>query len=113
MKQKDVPILQYPWSYEIGPFSQSFYEEETSWIDTDYQFMSESTRKKYKKHGLAEATSYMFPAASTIEQIRPIARFMVWLTLYDDYYEVCPVNKLIDIRNHIMDIMMGEKPKSD
>ncbi|MGG5207686.1 terpene synthase family protein [Chryseobacterium sp. MIQD13] len=112
-KQKNVPILQYPWPYEIGPFSQSFYEEECSWIDTDYQFMSETTRSKYKKHGLAEAASFMFPAASSKEQLRPIARFMVWLTLYDDYHEVCPVNELAGIRDHIMDVMMGQKPRPD
>lgn len=112
MKQQDVPVLQYPWPYEIGPFSQSFYEEQNNWIDTDYQFMSEVTRTQYKKHGLVEAASYMFPAASTKEQIRPIARFMVWLTLFDDYYELCPVDKLADIRDHIMDIMLGEKPKA-
>ncbi|WP_449400930.1 terpene synthase family protein [Chryseobacterium wanjuense] len=38
---------------------------------------------------------------------------MIWLTLYDDYHEVCPVNKLADIRDHIMDIMMGASPKPD
>jgi len=114
MKQQDVPVLQYPWPYEIGPFSQSFYEEQSSWLDDDYQFMSEPTRTKYKKHGLVEAASYMFPAASTKEQIRPIARFMVWLTLYDDFHEVCPVKELAGIRDHIMDIMMGEAvPKPD
>jgi len=113
MKQKDAPILQYPWPYEIGPFAESFYEEERDWINTDYQFMSEATRTKYKKHGLVQATSYMFPSATSIEQIRPIARFMVWLTLYDDYYELCPVHELAGIRDHIMDVMMGHKPKSD
>ncbi|WP_312994681.1 hypothetical protein [Chryseobacterium flavum] len=60
MKQKDVPVLQYPWPYEIGPFSQLFYEEQNDWIDTDYVFMSEITRTKYKKHGLVEAASFMF-----------------------------------------------------
>ncbi|PWN71957.1 hypothetical protein C1631_004900 [Chryseobacterium phosphatilyticum] len=113
MKQQDIPVLQYPWVYEIGPFSQSFYEEEADWIDTDYQFMSQATRTKYKKHGLVEAASYMFPAASTKEQMRPIARFMVWLTLFDDYYELCPVDKLADVRDYIMDIMRGADPKPD
>ncbi|SEN71766.1 hypothetical protein SAMN04488505_11275 [Chitinophaga rupis] len=113
MKQKDVPVLQYPWPYEIGPFSESFNEEEINWIDTDYTFMSEATRRKYKGHGLAQATSYMFPGATSIEHIRPIARFMVWLTLYDDYYEVCPVNELADIRDHIIEIMLGGNPGPD
>lgn len=113
MKQKDVPVLQYPWPYEIGPFSQLFYEEQNDWIDTDYVFMSEITRTKYKKHGLVEAASFMFPAANTKEHIRPMARFMVWLTLFDDYHELCPVNKLAPIRDHVMDIMMGAKPNPD
>lgn len=33
---------------------------------------------------------------------------MVWLTLYDDYYEVCPVHELAGISNHIMDVMIGQ-----
>ncbi|WP_165790569.1 hypothetical protein [Chryseobacterium sp. MYb7] len=58
MKQQDVSILQYPWPYEIGPFFQSFYEEQSDWIDTDYLFLSEAARTKYKKHSLMEAASY-------------------------------------------------------
>ncbi|PUZ25511.1 hypothetical protein DCC81_14600 [Chitinophaga parva] len=113
MKQKDVPVLQYPWPYEVGPFAESFNQEEINWIDTDYTFMSETTRRKYKGHGLAQATSYMFPGARSIEQIRPIARFMIWLTLYDDYHEICPVNELAGIRDHIIAVMLGENPRPD
>ncbi len=113
MKQQDGPILQYPWPHEVAPFSQSFYQEQNDWIDKDYQFLSEATRAKYRKHNLVEAASYMFPSVTTIEQMRPLARFELWLTVYDDYYELCPVNKLADIRDHIMDIMMGAKPKPD
>ncbi|MBS0029254.1 terpene synthase family protein [Chitinophaga sp. 22321] len=109
----ESPIPKYPWPYFIGRFSEEFYEEENNWIDTDYTFMSEGTREKYKRHGLAQATSYMFPACTTMEQIRPIARFMVWLTLYDDYHEVCPVHELAGIRDHIMDVMLGEAPRPD
>ncbi|HWV74123.1 MAG TPA: hypothetical protein VN040_20535 [Pseudosphingobacterium sp.] len=38
---------------------------------------------------------------------------MVWLTLYDDYYELCPVKKLTSIRDHTMDVMLGGTPKPD
>lgn len=94
MKQNDLPILQYTWLYEVSSFVDSFYEEQIEWIETDYQFMSESTRTKYKKHDLVEAVSYMFPDTTGKEQIRPIAKFMVWLTLHHDYYEVCPLSLL-------------------
>ncbi|MCQ9639391.1 hypothetical protein MP478_08305 [Chryseobacterium sp. WG14] len=113
MKQKDISVLQYPWPYEIGPFSQSFYEEQNGWIDTDYLFMSEVARTKYKNQGLVETASYMFPAASSKELVRPMARFIVWLTLFDDYHKLCPVHQLADIRDHIMDVMMGQKPRAD
>lgn len=113
MKQKDVPALQYPWPYEVGPFSESFDEEQNDWLDTDYTFMSAATRLKYKRHGLVQAASYMFPGATSVKQIRPIARFMIWLTLCDDYYEVCPVNEWAGIRDHIMNIMLGEDPRPD
>lgn len=113
MKQSDVPILQYPWAYKIAPFAELFYEEQNDWIDKDYQFMSEGTRIKYKRHGLVQAASYMFPATQSMEQMRPIARFMVWLTLYDDYFELCPVKELAPIRDHIIDVMLGEDPRPD
>ncbi|MCQ9637613.1 terpene synthase family protein [Chryseobacterium sp. WG23] len=113
MKQKDISVLQYPWPYEIGPFSQSFYEEQNGWIDTDYLFMSEVARTKYKNQGLVETASYMFPAASSKELVRPMARFIVWFTLFDDYHKLCPVHQLVDIRDYIMDVMMGQKPKAD
>lgn len=103
----------YPWPYEVGPFANDFNEEQAQWIDTDYTFMSERTREKYKRHGLAEATSWMFPAADTRELLRPMVRFMIWLTLYDDYYEVCPVHELAVIRDHIMDVMMGAAPRTN
>lgn len=110
-KEFKAPVPKYPWSYFIGPFAESFYDEERQWIDTDYTFMSGPTRERYKRHGLVQAASYMFPAAKTMEQLRPIARFMVWLTLYDDYYEVCPVDELEHIRDHIMDVMLGKAPE--
>lgn len=113
MKQKDVPVLQYPWPYEVGPFAASFNEEQDDWINTDYIFMSALTRSKYKGHGLVQAASYMFPAVTSMKQMRPIARFMVWLTLFDDYHEVCPVNELAGIRDHIRNVMLGEAPRPD
>jgi hypothetical protein len=35
---------------------------------------------------------------------------MVWLTLFDDYYEFCPVNELVPIRDHMVNIILGEEP---
>lgn len=113
MKTINVPIPKYPWPYLVGPFVESFTQDEIDWYDTDFTFMSEATREKYKKHGLAQATSYMFPGADTIEKIRPICRFMIWLTLYDDYYELCPVDELAVIRDRIMEVMLGASLKPD
>ncbi|BAP31002.1 uncharacterized protein CHSO_1965 [Chryseobacterium sp. StRB126] len=111
MKQSDIPVLQYSWAYKVAPFAESFYNEQNDWIDTDYQFISETTRTKYKRTNLVQAASYMFPATKTMEQMRPIARFMVWLTLYEDYYELCPVKELASVRDDIMNVMLGEDPR--
>ncbi|TZF93505.1 hypothetical protein FW781_17580 [Chryseobacterium panacisoli] len=111
MKQLDIPVLQYSWAYKVAPFAESFYEEQNDWIDRDYQFMPEATRIKYKRNNLIQAASYMFPATKTMEQMRPIARFMVWLTLYEDYYELCPVKELASVRDDIMNVMLGDNPR--
>ena len=112
-QQVNIPVPHYPWPYAVGPFAGSFNEEEIQWIDTDYTFMSEDTRKMYKKHALAEATSYMFPAAGKMELLRPFVRFMLWLTIFDDYYELCPLHELRGIRDHVMDVMLGAPPEKD
>ncbi|ALR30925.1 hypothetical protein ATE47_10460 [Chryseobacterium sp. IHB B 17019] len=103
----------YPWPYIASPHRDSLQDEEIFWYDTDFTFMSKATREKYKRHGLASAAAYMSPTTTDLSRLRPITLLMIWMTLFDDYYEFCPKDKLEPIRDHIINIILGKQPDSD
>lgn len=114
MRKKNNQLMPtYPWAFIASPLVDSLLEEEVVWYDTDYTFMSVATREKYKRHGLAAAAAYMSPTTTDVARLRPIARLMIWLTLFDDYYEFCPISELVPIRDHMVNILLGEEPRPD
>ncbi|NML39982.1 hypothetical protein HHL17_22465 [Chitinophaga sp. G-6-1-13] len=111
-RELNIPVLQYPWPTIPAPYPDYFAKEEAGWLDADYTFMAEEAVRKYKGHCLADGASYMAPTTINIDHLRPMARFFLWLTLYDDYYELWPVKRLAEERDRIIDIMLGESPKA-
>ncbi|WP_257667927.1 terpene synthase family protein [Parapedobacter tibetensis] len=114
MKTKfKAPIPKYPWPYSQSPLTGRLAEEGLFWYDTDYDFLSPSTHDKYKnRHQLVSAAEHMSCTTTNVDHLRPIARVMIWLTIFDDYYELCPVSEMLVIRDHLVAILLGETPKS-
>jgi hypothetical protein len=110
-RKLNMPVLRYPWPTIPPAHPEYFTEEEKNWLDTDYTFLPEEAVRKIKGHCLANGASYMAPTTTNTDHLRPIARFFLWLTLYDDYYELWPVKKLAIERDRIIDIILGETPK--
>ncbi|MFA6060267.1 MAG: terpene synthase family protein [Taibaiella sp.] len=108
-----MPRLRYPWPFVPPAHPYYFTEEERGWLETDYMFMSEQAVEKIKGHNLANGASYMAPTTTNIDHLRPIARFFLWLTLYDDYYERWPVEKVAIERDRIVSVILGETPRPD
>jgi hypothetical protein len=103
----------YPWPSLNSPFVDQLFEETQVWYDEDYTFLSPETLKKYKRMKLHDAATRMSPRTKTIDQLRPVVRYMVWVTVFDDYYECCPNDEFDVVRERIFEVMMGAEPRAE
>ncbi len=110
-KQLNVPMPVYPWPTAQSPFVGTFYEEENDWYDQDYQFLSPAARASYKKQRLVDVGPFMVPTVTDREKVRPVARFVIYMTVTDDYAELLPVKEIAAFRDRIFEVMMGDDPR--
>ncbi|MDP9960576.1 terpene synthase family protein [Chryseobacterium lathyri] len=108
-----IPKPAYPWPTVYSPISETFYKEENTWYDTDYGFMSPESIKRYKKQRLVQVGAFMSPTTSDRDIFRPIGRFAVYVTTFDDYVELMPLEELKVFRDRIFEVMTGEDPQPE
>jgi hypothetical protein len=113
MKQSEVPVPQYPWPTLTSPFAESDFPEEKEWYDSEYTFLSKETREKYKGHILAKCSAWMVPALSDRKSLLMVSRYLNYHTVFDDYFELCPVDKAKAYRDHLVEIVLGKQPNPD
>ncbi|RNL93382.1 hypothetical protein ED312_02745 [Sinomicrobium pectinilyticum] len=112
-KQFEVPMPVYPWATPQSPLSGIFYEEESNWYDQDYQFLSPKARETYKKMRLVDVGSYMAPTILDKEKVLSLSRYVIYMTVTDDYVEILPVKEIAAFRDRIFEVMMGDDPKPE
>ncbi|MBB4807206.1 hypothetical protein HNP38_002510 [Chryseobacterium defluvii] len=105
-----IPKPSYPWPTIKSPISETFYEEECNWYDTDYLFMNPESLKKYKKQRIVQVGAFMSPTTVDRDQLRPIGRFAVYITTFDDYVELMPLEELKIFRDRIFEVMTNQDP---
>ncbi|HWV74124.1 MAG TPA: hypothetical protein VN040_20540 [Pseudosphingobacterium sp.] len=52
----------------------------------------------------------MNPTYDRAERIRPCVRLMIYITTFDDYFELTPVKELKLIADRVYEVMIGEDP---
>ncbi|MGS2762232.1 terpene synthase family protein [Sinomicrobium sp. M5D2P9] len=112
-KAIQIPKPTYPWPTIQSPLSGTFYEEENNWYDQDYQFLSSEALARYKKMRLVDVGPYMVPTITDRDKVRAIARFVIYMTITDDYVELLPVAEIEAFRDRIFDVMMGDEPRPE
>lgn len=112
MKQElIVPRPKYPWPTIISPLTYALDEEEKTWYDNDYSnFLPAESIKRYKRQNLVQDAAYMSPTTTNLDHLRPIGRFMIYITVFDDTFEVTPLKEFIPVRDRVFEVMMGEDP---
>ncbi|MFA6060271.1 MAG: hypothetical protein WC756_18870 [Taibaiella sp.] len=114
MKKKiSISTPTYPWPTLYSPISETFYEEESRWYDEDYDFMSPESIKRYKKQRIVQVGAFMAPTTIDRDRFRPIGRFAVYVTTFDDYVELMPLHDLEILRDRVFEVMIGDDPRSD
>lgn len=105
-----VPKCYYPWPTVNSPIATAFDEEEMTWWDNDYTFISEEGVRRCKKQRMSQVATYMNPTCDNIVLMRPCVRLMIYITTFDDFFALTPVNELMPIANRVYEVMLGEAP---
>ncbi|KFF12442.1 hypothetical protein IW15_12915 [Chryseobacterium soli] len=108
-----LPQCRYPWVTINSPIANSFDDEEKVWYDNDYTFISEEGIKRCKPQFLSRVATYMNPTCDSMERMRPCARLMIYITIFDDFFGMTPAKELETIANRVYEVMMGEDPRED
>lgn len=112
-KEFKVPKPVYPWTTLQSPFAGTLYEEENSWYDQDYQFLSKEAMARYKKMRLVDVGPFMVPAATEKDRVLHATRFAIYMTVTDDYVELLPIKEIAAFRDRIFEVMMGDDPRPE
>lgn len=108
-----VPKCYYPWETVNSPIANAFDEEELVWYDEDYIFMTEEGVKRSKPQVLSRVATYMNPTCDNIEHMRPCARLMNYITIFDDYFGLTPAKELKTLADRVYEVMMSEDPRPE
>ncbi|GAA0522986.1 terpene synthase family protein [Chitinophaga japonensis] len=109
----NVPKPVYPWPVFQSPFVGAFNEEECNWYDEDYQFLSPEARARYKENRLADVGAFMVPTVTDRDKVRAVARFVIYMTVTDDYVELLPLKEIAAFRDRVFEVMMGDEPRPE
>jgi hypothetical protein len=108
-----VPRCYYPWPTIDSPIANAFDEEELVWYDEDYAYMTEEGVKRSKPQVLSRVATYMHPTCDNIQHMRPCARLMNYITLFDDYFGLTPAKELKALADRVYEVMMSEDPRPE
>lgn len=103
----------YPWADEISSHGELIRKEADEWYDSAYTFLSAETKEKYKQLQLHIAAARMTSEAAVIpgEYLRPCNRWMIWIAVFNDTYELCTVKEMEEIRIQMVSVFRGRNPE--
>lgn len=108
-----VPRCYYPWPTIQSPIANAFDEEEIEWLENDYNFIPEAGRNKIRRQFLSRVATYMNPTCDDLDRMRPCARLMDYITIFDDYFGLTPAKELKSIADRVYQVMLNEDPRPD
>ncbi|MER6912561.1 hypothetical protein ABT354_12900 [Streptomyces sp. NPDC000594] len=110
-----VPVLSYPWPEAVSPLEhdEALRREELSWLAEFYAELPAADRERYGRQGLSLGAAAMFPYVGDLARMRPIARYMLWLAIWDDHHESGTAAELTAVCDRAVEIMRGAEPAAD
>lgn len=104
------PVPGYPFVNLISPLADLMVKNVNHWIDTSYQLFSVPAREKYRQMNIGTLAALCFPRVASNRNMEPLARWILWGIMLDDYYEPCSIQELQVIRQQLMGILEGSQP---
>ncbi|RAJ82316.1 terpene synthase family protein [Chitinophaga dinghuensis] len=109
MERVNYPKPRYPFPGLMNPHADMVKTATDNWIDERYQFLPKQMQMKYKLSNFGYITARCLPDIHDFQKFEPCGRFMLWGTVFDDYYEHCNELQLQGLSQRVVDILNGDK----
>ncbi|MER7044588.1 terpene synthase family protein [Streptomyces jumonjinensis] len=112
--QFSLPEFIYPFPTVVSPYENDpSFHDESAWYDAYYSHHREEDLAKYRRQQLAQCAAYMSPTTTDKTHLRPMSRFLVWLTVIDDHCEFLSADEIAATRDRACAILLGADPRPD
>jgi hypothetical protein len=111
MQPKNTSMVltpEYPFHSHVSIWAYAIKADTDYWIDSSYQFLPEKMRFKYKASNFGKITARCLPHMPTYEHLQAAAMFMLWGTVFDDYYEFNDAEAIALLNKQVVGILSGE-----
>lgn len=97
----------YAFPSVISPWADAIATDTLKWLEEDFQFLPEKMRYKYRMSNFGKISARCLPEMRSYQHLQVAARFMLWGTIFDDYYEFKNVAELSALRSRTLEILEG------
>lgn len=111
MKITALPKPEYPFPSLMSTYAEKVKAQTDMWIDRDYGFLPMKMQMKYKLSNFGYITARCLPDMPTYDHLKPAAMFMLWGTVFDDYYEYCTTAQLQSLQKRVVAVLEGGDPE--
>jgi hypothetical protein len=103
----------YPFPSLISPWSDAVAADTVQWLKSDFNFLPEKMLFKYSMSNFGKISARCLPEMLSYEHLQVAAKFMLWGTIFDDFYEFKNVEELKALRTRALEILEGNQLQSD
>ncbi|WP_153796322.1 terpene synthase family protein [Foetidibacter luteolus] len=104
-----LPLPCYGFPSKISNWSDAVINDTKHWLETDFEFLPEKMRLKYLLSNFGKITARCLPCMKEYKQLQVAGRFMLWGTVFDDFFEYKTVAELEELYYRCMEILKGKK----
>jgi hypothetical protein len=99
----------YTFPSLISDWSTAIHADTDQWIEIDFYFLPEKMKHKYRLSNFGKISARCFPQMPTYRHLQVAAKFMLWGTIFDDYFEFHSKEELYALHQRALDILHGSQ----
>ncbi|SFD60913.1 hypothetical protein SAMN05518672_102601 [Chitinophaga sp. CF118] len=108
-----LPLPVYTFPSLISPWSEAIAADTIKWLEEDFNFLPEKMRLKYQLSNFGKISARCLPEMRSYTHLQVAARFMLWGTIFDDFYEFSDLAELKALHSRAIDILEGSALHTD
>ena len=102
------PAPVYPFAPMISKWCNQVVEDTSSFIQEDYKFLPAKMQEKYHRSNFGKISARCLPRMKSYTHLLVAAKFMLWGTIFDDYYEFSTINELKALLSKVRSVLEGD-----